>query len=162
MSNLRGGAALKKYLSDAQRKAGAGMLLRVGFLEGSTHTSKSPNGEIVPTAQVAAWNEWGDPDKGRPPRPFFRQMVAEKKSGWGKSMANLLKENGGNLSDMMDAMGVGISGQLQHSINEFDDPPLKPATIRAKGFAKPLIDTGEMLRAVDFEVVQGVHEEDSE
>ena len=155
MSALKGGAAIKKYLSEAQRKASEGMMLRVGFLKGSMHTAKTPNGEIVPTAQVAAWNEFGDPGHNRPPRPFFRNMVEAKKGGWGKSMANLLKQNGGNVADMMDAMGVGISGQLQHSINEFTDPPLAKSTIAAKGFSKPLIDTGEMLRAVDFEVVQG-------
>jgi hypothetical protein len=29
---------------------------------------------------------------------------------------------------------------------------LKPATIRRKGFAKPLVDTGHMLNSIDHEV----------
>lgn len=158
-SPLKGGAKLGQYLTELQRKAADGMMVRVGFLEGSMHTSKSENGEVIPTAQIAAWNEWGDPDKGRPPRPFFRNMVEAKKGGWGKSLANLLKNNGGNAYDALDAMGMGMASQLQGSINEFTDPPLAEATIKAKHFPKPLIDTGEMLRAVGSEVITGETEE---
>lgn len=152
---MKGGSNLRKYLNDAQQKAAKGMLVRVGFLEGSTHTSKSGSGEIVQTAQVAAWNEWGDPKHNRPPRPFFRQMIESKKGGWGRSMANILKNNNGDVRGMMVLMGEGIKGQLQHSINEFTDPPLAASTIKAKGFDKPLVDTAEMLRAVDFQVFEG-------
>lgn len=156
---MKGGAFLKKYLSEVQLKASKDRLLRVGFLADSTHTSKSANGKIIPTAQIAAWNEWGNPEGNggpkRPPRPFFRNMVEEKKSGWGHSMAKLLKNNGGDMEKTMVLMGEGIKGQLQHSINEFTDPPLADATIKAKGFDKPLIDTAEMLRAVDFQVFEG-------
>lgn len=156
---VKGGAKVAQYLTELQRKAADGMMVRVGFLEGSMHTTKTENGEQVSNAQVAAWNEWGNPDKGRPPRPFFRNMVQAKQGGWGKSLANLLKNNGGNAYDALDAMGMGISSQLQGSINEFADPPLAEATVKEKGFGKPLIDTGEMLRAVASEVVVGKTEE---
>lgn len=160
MSTMRGGANLRKYLSDVQKQAAKDRLLRVGFLADSTHTTKREGGKIVPTAQIAAWNEWGNPDPkdgspARPPRPFFRNMVEEKKGGWGRSLANLLKNNGGDMEKALVLMGEGIKGQLQKSINEFQDPPLAPATVKAKGFDKPLIDTAEMLRAVDFQVFEG-------
>lgn len=155
MGGLRGGKKLRKYLEDLQKQAEVDLLLRVGFLEGATHTTKGEGGELVPVAQVAAWNEWGDPKRGRPPRPFFRQMVAEKRGKWPVSMAKLLKLNQGNLHHTMVMMGEGIAGQLRQSINEFEDPPLKESTVKAKGFSKPLIDTAEMLRAVDFQVLEG-------
>lgn len=154
-SSVKGGAALKKLLAEAREKGAEDLLLRVGFLEGSTHTSKSESGKIVPTAQVAAWNEYGDPERGRVPRPFFRNMVREKSPRWGNGLANLIKLNQGDLHAAMAMMGEGIAGQLRHSINEFTDPPLKQATVKAKGFSKPLIDTGEMLRAVDYELLEG-------
>ena len=153
-SPLKGGAKLAQYLRETEKEFARNWLLRVGFLQDSTHTSKSKNGETVPTAQVAAWNEWGDQDKGRPPRPFFRNMVQAKKGGWGKSLANIMK-NTGNMEQSMALMGEGIKGQLQSSINEFTDPPLAESTIKEKGFDKPLIDTAEMLRAVDFQVFEG-------
>ena len=152
MTALKGGAKLLAKLGEVQRKMATGSVLRVGFLEGAMHPSKSPNGEPVPVAQVAAWNEWGDPDNNRPPRPFFRTMVEEKKDGWGRSMANILKANGYDVNNALQLMGQGIKGQLQHSINEFTDPPLADSTIKAKGFDKPLVDTGDMLRGVAYEI----------
>ena len=62
-------------------------------------------------------------------------------------------------------VGEGIKGQLQQSIINTNDPPLAPATIAAKskggtsaaklgvdGPAKPLIDTGTMIKSVDWEI----------
>lgn len=156
---MAGGKALRKYLNELDQKAATDRLLRVGFLGDSMHTAKNANGKIVPTAQVAAWNEWGNPEGNggpkRPPRPFFRSMVQEKKGTWGNSLAKLLKNNGGDMEKALALMGEGIKGQLQHSINEFSDPPLADATVKAKGFSKPLIDTAEMLRAVDYQVLEG-------
>lgn len=140
-------------------------MLRVGFLEGAMHPSKSPNGKEVSAAQVAAWNEWGDTstdEKGnviRQPRPFFRNMVAAKKGGWGRSMATILQANDGNVVKSLELMGDGIKNQLIRSINEFTDPPLKQSTIDRKGFDKPLIDYADMLRAVAWEVKTGETEE---
>lgn len=159
MGAMSGGAKLTKYLDDQQRKVAQGALLRVGFLEGAMHPSKSPNGEAVSVAQVAAWNEWGDPEKGRVPRPFFRNMVGAKKGGWGRSMGNILQANGGNIIGALELMGEGIKNQLQRSINEFTDPPLRPSTIARKGFDKPLIESADMLRAAAWEVKTGESEE---
>ena len=49
-------------------------------------------------------------------------------------------------------MGEGIKGQLQQSIRDTNAPPLAPATVSAKGFAKPLIDSSNMINSVDYEV----------
>lgn len=155
MGAMKGGAKLGRYLDDQQKKVAEGALLRVGFLEGATHPGKTPNAPSVPVAQVAAWNEWGDPEHNRPPRAFFRQMVEAKKGGWGSSIAKILKANGGDIVNALTLMGEGMRGQLQTSINEFTDPPLSPRTIKAKGFDKPLIDKADMLRAAAYEVKTG-------
>jgi len=49
-------------------------------------------------------------------------------------------------------MGELIQGELQGSIRDLTSPALAASTVRAKGFDKPLIDSGVMLRSVDFEV----------
>ena len=51
----------------------------------------------------------------------------------------------------MGRMGVLIRGQLQQSIRDTNDPPLAAATVRRKGFAKPLIETSMMLNSVSYE-----------
>lgn len=154
-SALKGGAKLTKYLDDMQKQVAQGAVLRVGFLEGAMHPGETENAPEVPVAQVAAWNEWGDPAKGRVARPFFRNMIEAKKGGWGRSMATILQNNGGDIVNALELMGDGIKGQLVRSINEFTDPPLKPATIARKGFDKPLIASADMLRAVAWEVKTG-------
>lgn len=87
-----------------------------------------------------------------PARPFFRTMLDQKASGWGAQAGKALKSADFNAKVALGRMGELIQGQLQGSIRDFTNPALAPSTIRAKGFDKPLIDTGVMLRSVDYEV----------
>lgn len=147
MASLKGGDALRRHLENIAKRLDGKQEVRVGFLEGATY----PDG--TPVATVAAANEFGRPDKGQPPRPFFRQMIEENSPNWGRQIGKLLKANGGDSAAALDAMGSVIKGQLQRSINQFTSPPLAPSTIERKGFDKPLIETAHMLRSVDYEVV---------
>ncbi|KCB33744.1 hypothetical protein LWS69_01245 [Bordetella hinzii] len=143
---LKGGEALAKKLKELADKLGDGGTLRVGFIEGATY----PDG--TPVALVAAANEFGRPDKNQPPRPFFRGMIAEKSKAWPKAIGALAKNNDYDIDRTLGQMGDGIKGQLQASIQKLDSPPLAPSTVKRKGFAKPLVDTGHMLNSVDYEV----------
>ena len=153
MASLKGGDALKRRLANMAKKLDGAQEVRVGFLEGATY----PDG--TPVATVAAANEFGRPDKGQPPRPFFRQTIEQNSPNWGRQIGKLLKANDSDSAAALEAMGSVIKGQLQRSINQFTSPPLAPSTIAAKGFDKPLILTAHMLRSVDFEVV-GTHDKE--
>lgn len=120
--------------------------VRVGFMEGATY----PDG--TPVAAVAYWNEYGGSD--RPPRPFFRKMIAAESPAWADKMAALAKSKKYDGPAVLAMMGEDIKGALQQSINDFTDPPLAGSTVAAKGFAKPLIDTGHMLNSVAYEVIE--------
>jgi hypothetical protein len=146
MANLSGGDKLATYLAKIAPPDGE-PYVKVGFLAGSTY----PDGTSV--AAVAAFNEFGVPSHGQPPRPFFRNMIAEKSPTWGRAVADLMKANDMNVLKVLDLEGQGIKGQLQQSIVDLVDPPLAPSTVAAKGFATPLVDTGHMLASVDYEVV---------
>lgn len=139
----------------------------IGFMSGATY----PNG--TPVAMVAFWQEFGT--KGRalgdqphsealaegerrepmlvgpiPPRPFFRRMISEHRSEWtGEVKQALIREKGNGLTALA-LMGETIQGELMQSILDFSSPPLAASTIRRKGFAKPLIDTGQMLNSVTY------------
>lgn len=143
---LTGGEKLTDRLSrigDAlQRQA----TLRVGFLEGATY----PDGTSVPL--VAASQEFGT--KHIPPRPFFRTMIKQYSSQWPDQIATLLRNSNYDANGTLLRMGEVIKGELQQSIKDLTSPPLAPATIKRKGFAKPLIDTGHMLQSVDYEVTE--------
>ncbi len=79
-------------------------------------------------------------------------MIAAKSGEWPAAVGDLLVANNYDAAKTLDLTGVAIKGQLQQSIKDLVSPPLKPATIAAKGFDKPLIDTGFMLRSVDYVV----------
>lgn len=143
---LSGGKAMEAYLQRIAARADKSATLRVGFLEGATY----PDGTSVP--MVAAIQEFGAPSKGIPPRPYFRNMIAAKKASWGPAIGDLLVSNGYDAEKTLGQAGMGVKGQLQQSIRDLTSPALAPATVAAKGFDKPLVDTGHLLNSVDFDV----------
>ena len=90
-----------------------------------------------------------------PPRPFFRTMVESKSPTWGKLIAAALKMTGNDTETAMEIVGIKVSEQLQESIVKFKDPANAPSTIAQKGFDDPLINTGDMLRSVEYQVEGG-------
>lgn len=150
MTTFSGGAALEAKLAELAEKLGDGKTLRVGFLEGATY----PDGQSVP--MVAAANEYGDPAMNRPPRPFFRNMIAEKSPEWPHDIAKIAEATGYDAETMLGLMGENIKSQLQGSIRDLMEPALSPVTIAKKGFSKPLIETSHMLNSVDYDIKDGV------
>lgn len=161
---VKGGAKMDRILTEMEAKLGSGALVRVGFLEGATYPSKAGK-PALHVATVAFWQEYGTMRKigalglrrvqHIPPRPFFRTMIREKSPGWGRSMGRIAVQQNYNAEKTLSLMGRGIQAQLQHSINQWTSPPNADATIKKKGFDKPLIETALMLRSVDFQVLLG-------
>lgn len=143
---IRGGDRFEAALHDLSQKLDKRGQVKVGFLENATY----PDGKKV--AMIAAIQDFGAPARGIPPRPFFRNMVAAKQAEWPGAIAGLLRANGNDVQKTLEQTGAAIAGQLRQSIVDTNDPPLKPATIKRKGFEKPLIDTGHMLQSVDYAV----------
>lgn len=158
MVQITGGDKLEKALAEIAQKVSKASEVDIGFLSGATY----PDGTSV--AFVAAMNEFGHrigsaPEEGEedtresvPPRPFFRDMIAEKSKEWPAAVGNLLVANGYDAEKTMGQTGEAIKGQLQESIVRFDKVPLAPSTIAAKGNDKQLVDTGTMLNSVGYEV----------
>lgn len=142
---LKGSDKVMKALEDIARKMGGGGV-SVGFMEGATY----PDG--TPVAAVAFWNEYGNPSQNRPPRPFFREMIAAESPSWPEKMAKLAKATDFDGKKVLGMMGEDVKGALQQSITSFETPPLAPSTIEKKGNGKPLIDTGHMLQSITYEV----------
>lgn len=147
MATIKGGEVLEERLRELSQKVADPATLRVGFLEGATY----PNG--TPVAMIAAIQDYGAPSKGIPPRPFFRNVIAAGKNTWGKDLTSILIAADYNARLALGRMGELIKGQIQTSINKGSFAPLKPATVKRKGFDKPLIDTAHMVNSVDHEVV---------
>ena len=129
-------SALKKY---SEMNAS----VRVGVLESATY----PDG--TPVAMVAFWNEYGT--KTSPVRAFFRTTVSDQKKNWVLSVQNLMKMHD-DPKKVMGLIGEHMRGQIVQSINTWTDPPNAPYTVRMKGFQKPLVDSGQLMRSISFEV----------
>lgn len=110
---LRG---LAKQLNDSAT-------LSVGFLENATY----PDGK--PVAQVAFWQEFGAPNAGIPPRPFFRTAIANNKEYWAEALASLLKHNEFNVRKSLAGLGQVIQQDIKDSITEIVAPPLSQVTL---------------------------------
>lgn len=147
---LTGGDGLDAKLAELAGKLGRGQReVRVGFFE----NAKYPDG--TPVATIAAIQNFGAPSRGIPPRPFFSNMVDAKSPGWPDAFVKVMKAADYDIEVSLARMGEHIAGQLRQSIRDTNSPPLSPATIAKKGFAKPLIDTAVMFQSVGVEVTGG-------
>jgi hypothetical protein len=173
MATIRGGDKLQNALARLTANIKRPGTLRVGFLENATYPSgprpalrarykkRRAAGAIkgvaggLPVAMIAAIQEFGAPRARIPPRPFFRNMIAAKQGEWPKAIAGLLKQTNYDAQKTLRLTGEAIAGQLRQSILDTNSPPLKPATVKKKGFSKTLIDTSHMVRSVDYEVKGG-------
>lgn len=117
--------------------------VRVGVLENATY----PDG--TPVAMVAFWNEYGT--RTSPVRAFFRTTVSEQKKNWVLSVQNLMKMHN-DPKKVMGLIGVHMQEQIVQSINTWSDPPNSAYTIAKKGFDKPLVERGIMMRSIKSEV----------
>ncbi|HHT9074227.1 TPA: hypothetical protein ACT5CI_002916 [Edwardsiella tarda] len=148
---------------DAAESALQSLQLKVGFIDGA----KYPDG--TPVAMVAATNEYGRPENNQPPRPFFRDAIAEHESEWSEKIADGIKA-GVPVDQVLSAVGEVIVADIRKSIATLMEPPLSPATIHHRrtrkklqnDSTKPLVDTKEMIRDVHYEVGEIEHSEPGE
>lgn len=128
--------------------------LKVGFIDGATHTE---TGQSI--AQIAAWNEYGQPANNQPPRPFFRNAIAEHQEEWSRAIARGLRAGFG-VDQVLEIVGAQIQGDVQLSISTLMEPKLSDATLhirktrkkRPTNSEKPLVDSGDMFGDVKYEV----------
>lgn len=173
MASVSGGDALAAKLRELGDKMSKAHEVRVGFLETATYADGTP------VAMVAAINNFGAPEAGIPARPFFSDMIADNKDGWGDSFGDIIKAVDFDAQKALELMGEGMAGQLKMAIEAFTSVPNSPVTDLLKQrfpkrdgmtFAdvlqahrdvadgkratpgKPLIWSGDMRDAVDKEV----------
>lgn len=111
-------------------------------------------------AQYAELNEYGTSDI--PARPFFREAT-EFGDSVKKIKQRIYYETSRVIQDKktsdsaMKAIGLFVKGRIQTSIKTGNWTPNSAATARKKlkkggGVKPPLIDTGSLIRAIDFEI----------
>lgn len=122
MAEVSGGDTLDAALREIANKIGRASLVRVGFLEGSDY----PDG--TPVAEIAAINNFGAPEAGIPPRPFFSDIASDKSQHWGERFAKVLTSVDYDVDKALEIMGAGIADQLRDSIVNDAVAPNSPVT----------------------------------
>ncbi|MEI9581827.1 hypothetical protein [Enterobacter asburiae] len=143
---------LDRYLQDMEKKIKSAEV-RVGFLKGGTY----PDGTSIP--MVAARNEYGDPANNQPPRPFFRNAIADNQAKWAKTIERGIS-SGLDAETVFEVVGAQMKGDIQESIATLIEPKLSEATLRRRKNRsvlpnqsdKPLVDTRVLINSVDYEV----------
>lgn len=144
-----GGKKLDLALKSIEQKITRAGVLRVGFLEKSTYPA-GKNGKALNVAQVAFWNEFGT--SRAPARPFFRTTIAKKSKEWGDRLGKAVVATNYDGQKALALLGQSMRDDVESAIAQWSAPPNAASTIARKGFDKPLVDTGVMQRAVDYEV----------
>jgi hypothetical protein len=126
----------------------------IGVLEKSYDT-KYPGPDSTSVGEVAFWNEFGTVNM--PERPFMRSAFDTNKTVIDSTRDKLL----GEIIDCkltpkegLTKLGFMMREFIQRRINTATSwaTPLSPRTVAGKGSGKPLIDSGLLLRSIDFEV----------
>ena len=109
---------------------------------------------------IAIIHEFGAPRAGIPSRSFLRSTAREKREEWLKLLERVLvlvlKEKL-ELEEALKLVGERAAADVRRKITSGPGipPPLKEATIRAKGSSRPLVDTGQLVRSISYEIHTG-------
>lgn len=105
-------------------------------------------------ATIAAAHEFGVPGH-IPERSFLRSTLGENK---GKATGLLIRELKADISQgdfsgrAFAIVGEKLSGEVKRKIQSGINPELDPKTVARKRSSKPLIDTGNLLQSITYEV----------
>lgn len=145
--------------------------VKVGWFQGLTYDDK----DKTPVAAVAAQNEFGNPMKNIPARPFLRPTIAREERNWqklAKQGAVQIIQGHANIDQMLELIGRKATADVQVSIKKVYSPALAGRTVLARikrssrlskikgrisegslgNVTKPLIDTGYMISTVSHEL----------
>ena len=121
---------------------------------GVTAKSNARSDEIT-NADLAMIHEFGSPAHNIPERSFLREPLINN----AEAVANLAKNAIGkfiageiSLETALGYVGEEAKGISKAAVADGISPALKPATIKRRKSSKPLIDTGQLLNSITYEV----------
>lgn len=165
VSKVVGGKKLTLALQAIEKKITNAGVLRMGFLEGAKYPQrtnarflKAVGSKATPTvqpalsiAQVAFWDEYGT--RTSPSRPAFRTTIQKQSPTWGHKLGQALIATNYDGQKSLALLGQSMRDDLENEIAQWTTPGNAPLTIKIKGFDKPLVDSGDMQRAPDYQVL---------
>lgn len=128
--------------------------VKVGVLQSHGAGKKHADGDAT-LVEVATAHEFGAGPI--PERSFIRRTIREKERaivGLQAKLTAQVVEGRLTMERALQLIGAFVAGEIKKRIAEGAPipPPLKAATIEAKGSSRPLVDTGQLAGAVAWEV----------
>lgn len=133
---------------------------KVGVLadtaQGGLHV---PGGQLT-VAEIAAVNEFGTSDGRIPERSFIRstfdKMREELERDAGKLVA-LVLDGAMTAQGALGVLGAKLAAEMKKTVTvgEGVAPANAPSTVRRKGSARTLVDTGRMVGAITWVIFRG-------
>ncbi len=141
--------------------------VKIGVLQESYEDPKKEDDGKESTettlGEVATANEFGvdmggdgGPARHIPERSFIRSTAdAHAKGDWfreGQALKEEVVKGKMSVDTALKQMGLRIKAAIQEKIRSMVPPPNAPSTIARKKSDKTLIDTGQLLNSIDYEV----------
>lgn len=148
--DMSGWEKLKRKLTAVERDAH----VKVGVLGDS---SDEGDGDMS-IVDIAAVHEYGTLDGRVPSRSYMRSALIGRLVELKKLQGNVaVGYVTGRLSldQALGMIGEWAAAAMRAQITDSNlPPPLQPATVKRKGSDKPLVDTGQLVMAITYEVVK--------
>lgn len=135
--------------------------VKIGILAADFKTEKTGDdeGDSTTLGEIALIHEFGTDQI--PQRSFIRSTFHEKRKEWrafAKQQIELAMKGQLTEKQVLERLGLRIQADIKNRIVAGIGPPLSPITIqlrlqkRGKASTTPLIDTGQLLNSINYEV----------
>lgn len=109
---------------------------------------------------VALVGEYGNASKNIVPRHFLSRAIETDERFYKQKITFILKKYNGEsklINIMMNELGRQSSNKVKDHIegNDIGMAPNKPSTANAKGGNQPMIDSGHLVRQIDYKTGRG-------
>lgn len=106
----------------------------------------------ITNAQLMFIHSEGSPVHNIPPRPVIDITLKEEKGKINEKFKKALNIvlGGGSPRVELEKLGIYVVNKIKAKFGSEDLAPLKPATIKAKGSDRPLIDTGQLRNSITY------------
>jgi hypothetical protein len=100
--------------------------LEAGWFESAKY------GDGTPVAGIMAQNEYGNPARSIPARPFMRPAAEKNRTKWKETAKKdfaAVVQGKKTVDQVLDAMGLQVEGDIKNAINSGNHAALSPITI---------------------------------
>jgi len=128
--------------------------VQVGILASDGGSEQSGDSGLT-LVDLATIHEYGSPARNIPERSFIRRTFSMKEKELVEVTTKIAKkiiEADMPVEKGLNILGLWGSTEVKKMVKSGPHipPPLKPATVAAKGSTRPLVDTGQMINAVTW------------